>query len=75
MGHDRTLFTCVLTCAVNGDKLKQMIIFKRKTLPKDDFPKDVVFCVNEKGWTCKTIIQKRFQKIVERDLSFNLKDY
>lgn len=41
-GNDRTSFTCVLACAANGDKLKPLIIFKRKTMPKANFPSDVV---------------------------------
>ncbi len=55
-GHEKTSFTCVLACAANGEKLKPMIIFKRKTLPKENFPNDVVIKCNEKGWMCEKIM-------------------
>lgn len=55
-GNERTSFTCVLACAANGEKLKPMIIFKRKTQPKENFPKDVIIRCNEKGWMCETLM-------------------
>ncbi|KFM65154.1 Pogo transposable element with KRAB, partial [Stegodyphus mimosarum] len=62
-GHERTSFTCVLACAANGVKLKPMIIFKRKTIPKGDFPNDVIICANENGWMCETIMHEWLQKV------------
>ncbi|KFM71972.1 Pogo transposable element with KRAB, partial [Stegodyphus mimosarum] len=62
-GHERTSFTCVLACAANGDKLKPMIIFKRKTIPKRDFPNDVIICANENGWMCEIIMHEWLQKV------------
>lgn len=55
-GNERTSFTCVLACAANGDKLKPLIIFKRKTMPKANFPSDVVIRCNEKGWMSEEIM-------------------
>lgn len=49
-GHEKSRFTVVLTCMADGTKLKPMVIFKRKTLPKQKFPKGVVVHVHEKGW-------------------------
>lgn len=46
MGNERTSFTYVLACATNNDKLKEMILFKSKTLPKRN------------GWMCKKIMHK-----------------
>ena len=49
-GHEKTGFTVVLACMADGTKLKPMVIFKRKTMPKDKFPPGVVVHVHEKGW-------------------------
>ncbi len=40
-GNERTSFTVVLCCAANGLKLPAMLILKRKTLSKENFPKGV----------------------------------
>jgi hypothetical protein len=49
-GHEKSRFTVVLTCMADGVKLKPMIIFKRKTMPKEKFPPDVVIHCHPKGW-------------------------
>ena len=49
-GHDKTRFTVVLTCMADGTKLKPMIIFKRKLMPKIKFPSGVFVHVHDKGW-------------------------
>jgi len=40
--NDKSSFTVVLGCQANGQKLPPMVIFKRKTLPKEKFPVGVV---------------------------------
>lgn len=40
----------VLACQANGQKLPPMVIFKRKTLPKENFPASIVIKANSKGW-------------------------
>ncbi|CAM4731030.1 unnamed protein product [Leuciscus chuanchicus] len=40
----------ILACQANGQKLPPMVIFKRKTLPKENFPAGVVIKANPKGW-------------------------
>lgn len=49
-GHEKSSFTVVLSCHANGQKLPPMVIFKRKTLPKEKFPAGVIIKANEKGW-------------------------
>lgn len=49
-GHEKSRFTVVLSCLADGTKLKPMVIFKRKTMPKCNFPKDIFIHVHEKGW-------------------------
>ena len=49
-GHEKTRFTVVLACMAHGTKLKPMVVFKRKTMPKLKFPAGVVVHVHPKGW-------------------------
>ncbi|GFY33078.1 pogo transposable element with KRAB domain [Trichonephila clavipes] len=62
-GNERTSFTVVLCCAANGLKLPLMLIFKRKTLPKENFPKGVEIRVNENGWMNEQIMLSWLQTI------------
>lgn len=49
-GHEKSAFTVVLSCAADGTKFPPMIIFKRITIPKENFPKGVEVRAVEKGW-------------------------
>jgi len=50
-GHEKTHFTVVLSCMADGTRLKPLVIFKRKTLPKAaKFPRGVVVKAHPKGW-------------------------
>lgn len=49
-GHEKTGFTVVLACSESGKKLKPMVIFKRKTMPKENLPNGVVVHCHNKGW-------------------------
>lgn len=49
-GNEKSSFTVVLGCQANGQKLSPMVIFKRKTLPKEKFPAGVIIKANPKGW-------------------------
>lgn len=49
-GHEKTGFTVVLVCSESGRKLKPMVIFKRKTMPKEKLPDGVVVHCHNKGW-------------------------
>uniref|UniRef100_A0A3Q3DKQ0 M-phase phosphoprotein 8 n=1 Tax=Hippocampus comes TaxID=109280 RepID=A0A3Q3DKQ0_HIPCM len=57
-GHERTHFTCVLSCAASGLKLPPMIIFKRLTMPKEKFPKEIVVKVDHKGWMSESLMKE-----------------
>ena len=48
-GHEKTHCTVVLACCADGTKLPPMLIFKRKTLPKESVPCGVVVMFKEKG--------------------------
>ena len=48
--HEKTRFTVVLACMADGTKLKPMVVFKRKTMPKLKFPANVIVHVHPKGW-------------------------
>ena len=43
-------FTVALVCLADGMKLKQMVIFKRKTLPEECFPPGVLVHCHLRGW-------------------------
>ncbi|GFV65119.1 pogo transposable element with KRAB domain [Trichonephila clavipes] len=62
-GNERTSFTVVLCCAANGLKLPPMLIFKRKMLPKENFPKGVEIRANENGWMNEQIMLSWLQTI------------
>ena len=49
-GHEKCRYTVVLACMADGQKLKPMLIFKRKTLPKLKWPKGVVVHAHPNGW-------------------------
>src|SRR6218665_145250 len=50
-GHEKTRFTVVLACLADGTKLKPVVIFKRKTLPKGvKFATGVIVQAHPKGW-------------------------
>lgn len=49
-GSEKSSLTVVLGCQANGQKLPPMVIFKRKTIPKEKFPAGVFIKANSKGW-------------------------
>ena len=57
-GHERTHFTCVLSCTASGQKLPPMVIFKRMTMPKENLPKGIVVKVNTKGWMMESLMKE-----------------
>ena len=53
-GHEKDRFTVMLTCTADGGKLAPLVVFKRKTLPKETFPKEVR--VHPKGWMDERLV-------------------
>jgi len=49
-GNEKTRYTVVLACCADGTKLPPLLIFKRKTLPKDVIPYGIYVLVHSKGW-------------------------
>ncbi|CAI7843731.1 unnamed protein product, partial [Closterium sp. NIES-53] len=49
-GYQKERVTVMLACTATGEKLKVWVFFKRKTLPKGDFPNDVVVGCQANGW-------------------------
>ena len=47
-GREKTGFTVVLACSESGKKLKPMVVFKRKTMPKENLPNGVVVHCHKK---------------------------
>ncbi|GFX66183.1 pogo transposable element with KRAB domain [Trichonephila clavipes] len=65
-GHEKSHFTVVLSCLADGTKLKPMVIFKRKTVPKSNFPKGVFIHVHEKGWMDENGVKLWIKNIWQR---------
>lgn len=49
-GNEKNCLTVILACAGDGSKLKLLVIFKQKTMPKIQNKHGVVAAVQEKGW-------------------------
>ena len=62
-GHEKSHFTVVLPCLADGTKLKPMVIFKRKTIPKEKFPAGVVVHCHPKGWMDEEGLKIWVQKV------------
>jgi hypothetical protein len=52
----------VLSVTSNGGKLPPLVVFKRKTLPKGNFPKGILIAADEKGWINQDIMKVWFEK-------------
>lgn len=65
-GHEKTHYTAVLSCCADGTKLPPMLIFKRKTYPKETVPPGIIVQVQEKGWMNEDIMAIWFAKVWAR---------
>ena len=62
-GNEKNRVTVVMVCAGDGSKLKPMVIFKRKTVPKVANKHVVVIATQEKGWMDTEGMKTRVQKV------------
>ncbi|VEL21569.1 unnamed protein product [Protopolystoma xenopodis] len=62
-GNEKNRYSVVLGCAADGTKLKPMLIFKRKTFPKEEIPDGILLHMHEKGWMDTDGMQIWFKKI------------
>jgi hypothetical protein len=65
-GSEKCNFTVVLCVTADGGKLPPFVIFKRKTMPKGEFPKGVVVSANPKGWMTEEIFSSWLQKVWQK---------
>ncbi|GFW02351.1 pogo transposable element with KRAB domain [Trichonephila clavipes] len=65
-GHEKSHFAVVLSCLADDTKLKPMVIFKRKTVLKSNFPKVVFIHVEEKGWVDENGVKLWIKNIWQR---------
>ena len=50
-GYEKSHFITVLACCADGTKLPPLLIFKRKTFPKESIPPDIFIHVHLRaGW-------------------------
>lgn len=62
-GSEKSHFTVVLACLADGTKLKPMLIFKRKTMPKEKCPPGVIVKVHPKGWMDEELVHSWLDEV------------
>ena len=72
-GSEKAHFTVILSCLADGMKLLAMVIFKRKTMPKDKLPSGVIVAVQKKGWVDKNLFQQWLKDVWDRQSGALLK--
>ncbi|CAI7922473.1 unnamed protein product [Closterium sp. NIES-53] len=64
-GYQKQRVTVMLACTADGRKLKPWVFFKRKTLPKGDFPADVAVACHENGWMDSPVVVRWLEECVK----------
>lgn len=62
-GNEKNRLMVVLTCTGDGSKLKPLVIFKCKTMPKIANKHCVVVAMQEKGWMDDNIMKICIEKV------------
>lgn len=63
-GNEHNRFTAMLCCTADGHKLPPYLVFKRKTMPKNEqFPPKVIVRVNEKGFFNEETVLEWFRLV------------
>lgn len=65
-GNEKNCFTIVLACCVGGTKLNPLVIFKRKTLPKEPFPSGIIVSANKKGWMNEDVMKLWLNQVLRK---------
>lgn len=60
-GHERTHFTCALSCT-SGGRLPPIVVFKQMTMPKEKFLKEIVVKINKDRKLRETMLTERDAK-------------
>ena len=55
-GAEKQHFTVILLCLADGNKLKPAVVFKRKKMPLEELPKNIIVLVQEKGWVDERVL-------------------
>lgn len=63
IGVEKLYMIVVLSCMVDGIKLKSMVVFKRKIMLKEKFLVRVLVYVNEKGWMNEDLCNVWLEKV------------
>ena len=70
-GSEKCNFTVALCVTADGSKLPPFVIFKRKTIPKENYPKGIIIQANEKGWMNQDMVKIWINKVwIQRKSSF-----
>lgn len=70
-GHEKSNFTVVLGVTAAGEKLKPMLIFKKKLMPKGQFPSNVIVKTNEKGWMNQELMKEWIVEVWNKRENYN----
>ena len=70
-GHEKSNFTVVLGVTAAGEKLKPMLIFKKKLMPKGQFPPNVIVKTNEKGWMNQELMKQWIVEVWNKRENYN----
>ena len=63
MGNEKSSLTVVLGCQAIDQKLPPMVIFKRRTLPKEKSPAGLIIKANPKGWMDEEMISDWLREV------------
>jgi hypothetical protein len=66
IGNEKCNFTVILSVTADVHKCELMVIFKRKTMPKEKFPESIIVTVNKKAWVDQEIVKQWLEKVWRR---------
>ena len=57
---------------VPGHKLPSIVIFKMKTIPKENFPKGIVMLGNQRDWMNQDVMQMSSENVLNENTPYRL---